>query len=56
MSQKKKSPRYFLTRCFECWWFQLILGTVVLVLISLVMFDAVALSITGSPVFFRVPK
>ena len=43
-------------RMLDSWWFQLILGVLALIVISAIMFDAVAIGVLGRSVFFDYPK
>ena len=40
----------------DSWWLQLILGVLALIVISVIMFDAVAVGVLGRSVFFDYPK
>jgi len=45
-----------LNRFLNSWCFQVVLGLLALVLISLIMFDAVAIGVLGRSLFFDYPK
>ena len=43
-------------RILDSFWFNLILGFAVLLILILVMFDAVAIGVLGRPILFDLPK
>ena len=43
-------------RIVDSFWFQLLLGMIVLCIITLIMFDAVAIGVMGRSLFFDYPK
>ena len=45
-----------LRRFFDSWWFQVLLGLAALFIISLIMFDAVAIGVLGRSLFFSYPN